>query len=79
MASIPQRRPQQPDNRQLSLPLDLATDTSPAKAPLPATATAPSLRPAAVWPTLSPTQQAQAHRRVLGVIEEILREVGSHD
>lgn len=78
MASIPQRRPRQRDVRQLALPLDLASDTSPSGVHLLATATTPSLRPAAVWPTLSPAQQAQAHRRILGVVEEVLREVRSN-
>lgn len=78
MASTPQRRPRQPDLRQLVLPFDLARDTSPFGVHLPATASAPSLRPAAVWPTLSPVQQAQAHRRILRVVEEVLREVGAN-
>jgi hypothetical protein len=74
MASNPQRRPRQRDIRQLSLPLDLPTDTSRPRVQLPATATSPSLHPAAIWPTLSPTQRAQAQQRVLGVVEEVLRE-----
>jgi hypothetical protein len=75
MASIPQRRPRQPDLRQLALPLDPASDTPPAGVRLLSAASSPSLRPAAVWPTFSPAQRAQAHRRILGVIEEVLREV----
>jgi hypothetical protein len=73
MASIPQRRPRQPDIRQLALPLDLATDPSPSGVHLPASS--PSLRAALVWPTLSAVQRAQAHRRILGVVAEVLREV----
>jgi hypothetical protein len=75
MASIPQRRPRQRDIQQLALPLA----TAPPRVQFPAATTSPSLHPAAVWPTLSPAQQAQARQRILGVVEEVLREVGSHD
>lgn len=78
MTSSPQRCPQQPSIRQLSLPLESTIDSSPSTRYGPETATAPNVCPAAVWPTLSAAQQAQAHRLILEVVAEVLREVRSN-